>query len=363
VVGNNYFDRAAGKRVVLIADPVYDKEQIVKVPTIYDVAKQAGMTTAAIRWPASRNAPTLDWTLPDVKTKELLNKCSTPALIEQSRKAGCWVGDVDITDIAKVDATCTKMFDLILRDYRPRLALLHLTDVDHTQHAKGPRSPEAYEAIKTADEQVGQVWAAMKREFPGKATLIVTSDHGFSPIQRAILPNVILRKAGLVKTSVTTVVGGSIQVVPQGGCAMLYIVDQPTPAERDEIVERVRAAFKDVPGVAKVVDPSHLKDYGVADPQDDPHAPDMLLFAEMGHVFGDTAAGDLPFQDKPERSGSHGHDPHLPDLHATFVAWGAGVTPGSKLGEISNTQVAPTIARLLHLELPKATGNALGLAR
>src|SRR5437660_4201320 len=34
VVGNNYFDRAAGKKVALISDPVFDKDEIVKVPTI-----------------------------------------------------------------------------------------------------------------------------------------------------------------------------------------------------------------------------------------------------------------------------------------------------------------------------------------
>ena len=32
VVGNNYFDRATGKKVTLISDPVYDKDQIVKGP-------------------------------------------------------------------------------------------------------------------------------------------------------------------------------------------------------------------------------------------------------------------------------------------------------------------------------------------
>src|SRR5947207_12377483 len=59
VVGNNFFDRATGKRVVLISDPVYDKDEIVKAPTIYDLARAAGLTTAAARWPASRNAKTL----------------------------------------------------------------------------------------------------------------------------------------------------------------------------------------------------------------------------------------------------------------------------------------------------------------
>src|ERR1051325_1252106 len=41
VVGNNYLDRKTGKHVVLISDPVYDKDQIVKAPTIYDLAKAA----------------------------------------------------------------------------------------------------------------------------------------------------------------------------------------------------------------------------------------------------------------------------------------------------------------------------------
>jgi predicted AlkP superfamily pyrophosphatase or phosphodiesterase len=362
VTGNNFFDRAAGKRVTLIWDPIFDKDQIVKVATIYDVAHDAGMITAAIRWPASRNARTLDWATPDMKDHALLEKSTTPALITRAKAAGCWLDDIaDLTDLAKVDPRLVSMFTLILRENHPRLALLHIADTDHTQHAKGPRSAEAYAAIKTADGQVAAVWEELQRNYAGKATLIVVSDHGFSPITRQILPNVILRQAGLIKTSVTTVTGGAVQLVPQGGCAMLYITGRRTDEERAEIVSKIRRAFENVAGVAKVVDPAHLKDYGVADPKDDPHAPDMLLFAEMGHSFGDTAAGDIPFQEKPERSGTHGHDPNLPDLHATFIAAGAGVTPGTKLGEISNTQVAPTIATLLHLELPKATGKPLNL--
>jgi predicted AlkP superfamily pyrophosphatase or phosphodiesterase len=105
-----------------------------------------------------------------------------------------------------------------------------------------------------------------------------------------------------------------------------------------------------------------LQAYGVADPKDDPHAPDMMLFAEEGCAFGDTAAGELPFNEKPERQGSHGHDADLPDLHATFVAWGVGIKPGARLGEISNLSVAPTIAKLLGLSLPNAEGQPLAAA-
>src|SRR5215472_7285992 len=83
VVGNNYFDRAAGRKVTLLSDPVFDKDEIVKAPTIYDLAKAAGMKTSAIRWPATRNAKTLDWTIPDVLNTNLLRKFTTPVLLSE----------------------------------------------------------------------------------------------------------------------------------------------------------------------------------------------------------------------------------------------------------------------------------------
>src|SRR5262249_9801225 len=146
----------------------------------------------------------------------------------------------------------------------------------------------------------------------------------------AILPNVILRDAGLIEVKGPRVVGGSVRVVVQGGAALVYILDA---ANRDAIAAKVAKSFEAVKGVEKVVDPAHTKESGVGDPKDDPHAPDMVLFADEGYVFGDTAAGAMPFVAKPERAGSHGHDPNLPDLHATFVAWGVGIKPGVKLGE------------------------------
>ena len=88
----------------------------------------------------------------------------------------------------------------------------------------------------------------------------------------------------------------------------------------------------------------------------------MILFSKEGWNFGDTAAGQLAFVDKPERKGSHGHDADIPDLHATFVAWGVGIKPGVPLGKISNLDVAPTVAKLLGLKIPNAEGKPLKAA-
>jgi predicted AlkP superfamily pyrophosphatase or phosphodiesterase len=357
VVGNNYYDRAKGEKVTLIWDPVLDKDEIVKVPTVYDLAKAAGLKTAAIHWPASRNAKSLDWTCPDVGKAELVSKYMTPELLEECKAEGLHVvyGDegktISRTESISEDDMWTKIFNGILHKHRPNLALLHVLAVDHTEHIDGPRSEGAYEAIKAADGQVRQVWEELQKDYPGKATLIVVSDHGFSANKSRVVPFEALEKAGLVEMRGKRVTGGAVQLVIQGGSALVYVADE---ANRDDVIKRVKKAFEGVEGVAKVVTPDEFAEYGIGDSRRDPHAPDMLLEAKLGYYFGDTAAGG-----KTEHKGSHGHDSHLPDLHATFVAWGKGIKPGTKLGEIDNRSVAPTIAKLLGIEMPNVEGKPL----
>lgn len=362
VVSNNYFDRATGKQVTLIADPVFDKDQIVKVPTIYDIAHSAGLKTAGIRWPASRNAHSLDWTMPDCLDLSTLRKYTTPSVLADCLAAGFTLDTPDpkspgrFGQGADQDKLDTQAFNLILHSHRPQLALLHIIDVDHTQHLYGPNTPEAYAAIKGADSCVHDIVDELNRDFPSRYTIVIVSDHGFSAINRMIFPNVILRDAGLINVKGIRAVGGSVHIVPQGGAAMIYILDK---ANRDDIIARVTKAFTGVKGVSKILGPDALRKIGVADPAVDPKAPDMMLFAAEGNIFGDTAGGALAFHEKPERKGSHGHDPELPDLHAVFIASGQGIKPGAHLGEISNTSVAPTLAKLLDLNMPDTDGKPL----
>ena len=137
---------------------------------------------------------------------------------------------------------------------------------------------------------------------------------------------------------------------------MVYVLDQK---HRNELISQIRKALAGLDGVSKILGVEDFKRYGVANPKEDPHAPDLILFADEGCVFSDTADGDLPFIEKPERGGSHGHDPNLPDLHAAFVAWGAGIKSRVTLGEVSNIDVAPTIAKLLGFSIPHAEGKPL----
>src|SRR5215472_2575988 len=47
-------------------EPWRDKDILVHSPTIYDVAHQAGLTTAQVDWVAIYNAKTIDWGFPEI---------------------------------------------------------------------------------------------------------------------------------------------------------------------------------------------------------------------------------------------------------------------------------------------------------
>jgi predicted AlkP superfamily pyrophosphatase or phosphodiesterase len=361
VIGNNYFSRAKNEVVPLIPDPYFNKEEIVKAPTIYDVAKAAGLKTASVIWPASRGAKTLDWQVPDCFSNSLWQAHGTPSLLAELKQAGiafekqeewCRTGRGEDRDRMYV-----QIFNHIVRTHRPNLGLLHLIEVDHIEHAKGPQSPEAYAAVKFADDRVKEVWDELKKSFPGKATLIIASDHGFFRIQQSIQPNVLLKKEGLLKVEGTRIAGGQVRALSQGGGCFLYILDQ---ANRDALIARLTRLFKDVEGIDVVIGPRDFKKFGLADPKRDPNMADLMLSAKEGYSFNDTVAGEIVVTPKTDTvKGTHGYSPFPDRMHASFVAWGAGIKPGGTLGTISNTDVAPTIAALLGLKMPNVDGRVL----
>ena len=57
--------------------------------------------------------------------------------------------------------------------------------------------------------------------------------------------------------------------------------------------------------------------------------------------------------------GSHGYFNGDPELDGIFIASGAGIKKGVHLDRVRNLDVAPTIARLLDLSIPKPDGRVL----
>jgi arylsulfatase A-like enzyme len=89
---------------------------------------------------------------------------------------------------------------------------------------------------------------------------------------------------------------------------------------------------------------------------------DLILTAKPGYAFNNNAQGEDFITEVTLAAGNQGHHGYLstnPKMNAVFVAWGRGIKPGAKLDLVQNIDIAPTIARLLEVELPNAQGRPL----
>jgi hypothetical protein len=75
----------------------------------------------------------------------------------------------------------------------------------------------------------------------------------------------------------------------------------------------------------------------------------LLLNAREGFTFSNTATGEwlAPAASK----GTHGHVPNRDELQAALILSGPGSTSRGDLGVVRMTSIAPTLARILGVEL------------
>lgn len=87
----------------------------------------------------------------------------------------------------------------------------------------------------------------------------------------------------------------------------------------------------------------------------DPHAM-FALAAAKGVYIQDGASGPVV---GPKKGGAHGFFPEGTDIQTGFIIAGAGVKNGVVLNLIGLEDVAPTVAKLLGIDLKNADGKAV----
>ncbi len=366
VLANEYFDRAQRKKIPLIPDPLFNKDEIVKSPTIYDAVKEAGMKTAAVIWPASRGAKTLDWTVPDVFDQELFEKYGTPELLADARAAGipvekqmewCKMGN---PGKAMRDYMYTLLATHIIKKHKPNFLALHLVSLDSFEHAHGRQVPEAYWAANDSDNRVADLIRATEEAgIRDKTTFVITTDHGFVTFTKSINANAALKKDGFVKAVLGKNLAPDSQVfaMAEGGACFVYVLDA---ANRDSILKQITPRLAGLEGVSGVV---VAKDFATklnhVTPDKDPREPDLVLLAGDGYTFTDSLADTNEIISNDPPKGAHGHYQKDDNLYGCFVISGAGVKEGKEIGEMKNIDVTPTMAKLLGVPFPHADGKVL----
>lgn len=335
-------------------EPWRDRKEMVFAPTLYDATTRAGLTSAEVDWVAVTNPETITWSFPELPqaNQEIPRELIAAGVLNEDQLA--WFKN---TNSAWRDMIWTKAACHLVQNKRPNLLLFHLLNTDAINHGVGPGSYASFTAYAYADRLLGDLLASIEAAgLKDKATLLITTDHGFKKVKKVILPNVALREAGLVRVSGAKVTSCDAYVMAQGGMAMVYVTD---PAKREELLPKLRELCEKLEGVEKVHDGTEGPKFGMPTPKENQGMGDLILFAKAGYAF--QAPVDKPNAIEVSTSylGTHGYPNSDPELDGVFIASGFGIAKGAKLGRITNLDVAPTLANLLNVELSDVEGRVL----
>ena len=355
--------RAHGVSTNLAFDPFLNNAggwnwyaESIKSKTLWTAAHEAGLTTAAIFWPVTVGAP-IDFNVPQFwrqrvdEDEKLLRAVSSPPGFGAELAAHASFPVEHHGDKERGDAE-----EYVLRVKKPSLALLYFADLDTAEHGYGPASPEAFATLEAIDAQLGRlVQATVTAHTYEHTTFVVVSDHGFLPVSTEVRPAAWLAREGLI----TRDAGGWVTdwqaaVLPAGGSCGIVVKDPHDAA----LVARVDAVLTKLAadpanGIARVdreADLVRLGGYGDAT---------FALEAARGFEFG--GGVDEPAVHPSAHKGTHGYNPEIPEMRASFLAAGPGIHPGAPLTQVRMIDLAPTVARILHLDLPNVEGRPLDL--
>jgi predicted AlkP superfamily pyrophosphatase or phosphodiesterase len=361
VLANGFLVRGA-PGIPVYVEPKKDKNDLVRVPTLFDMARAKGLTTADVNWPCTRGSDALDDSLPDAP-EQITHM--TPRLRDELIKLGVLADATDksfaANSAAGKDLIWTETARHIIRTRKPNLLVLHLLNCDSTHHAEGAQSPSGYTANAYADMCLARVLAAIDEAgIRDQTTVLVVADHGFTLTPKAIRPNVLLRQNGLLSVGTGgKIADARVHVVPEGGIGLLYCTD-PATALAD--AKQVQQLFAGQDGVAAVLGPEQFAEYGLPHPREYSQSPNLILVAQDGYGVSGSAEGETFVALGTEAkvaTGSHGFISTERKMNAVCVLSGAGIRSGVRLKNLENIDIAPTVARLLGLPDFNADGVVL----
>ena len=330
----------------------------IKVPTLWDAAAEAGLTTANIHWPVSVSAR-ITWNLPQYwragtpDDRKLLRVLATPGLLDALEKElGPYADGIDETITG--DENRAKFAARLIELKHPDFATIYLTALDHEQHASGPFSAQSNATLERIDAALAKILDSVRKTYVERAVICVVSDHGFVATDKALHLGVAFRSAGLIEITES---GGaasasskeqikSWKAIPwgAGGSAAIMLHDKNDTATRAKVADLLaKLAGEPANGIARIVSAEELHSRGGF-----PEA-DFLVALRPGFVTGENLSGDLVTASTIK--GMHGYWPNFPEMNASFFIAGPGIPAAHSLGAIDMRAIAPTLAQLLGVHL------------
>ncbi len=328
----------------------YWDEHYIKVPTLWDAVKSAGMSSGSVMWPVTVGAP-ITYNFPvrradnDEKSDQisLTRQVVTPAgLLDQMQPS---IGKLTQEDFShdNVDITIGKMAAWIIKTQKPELMAVHFLGLDHTQHGVGREGPKVQQSLTTVDSMLNIVLKAYEAAgLQNNTDIIITGDHGFASVKRMISPNVLLAKAGLINGKEY-----KARFHSTGGSSFLYLKDPGDKASLEQVKKILRDLPADQQKHFRVLDRAELDKLDVN--------PEVALGLAADHTsaLNNEVNGEL-IKPRKKITGSHGHDPRIPDLYTGFLGYGPSFKKQARVDKLKLTDMSALISEILNLNFKKA---------
>jgi predicted AlkP superfamily pyrophosphatase or phosphodiesterase len=329
----------------------------IKVPTLWQAAHAAGLTTANVHWPVSVGAAGVDWNLPQIwrtgteDDRKLLAALATPGLLPALEKdLGPY--PLGINEVLDGDQARARFAVKLLELHRPDFMTVYFAALDHEEHAKGPGTPDANHVLEQIDALIGELVQAAHRVHPDGVVAVV-SDHGFASVSQDVNLYAPFIQAGLITLKDGAITDWQAEPWNDGGSAGI-VLRNPQDAALKARVQALLDKLRRDPayGIDEVLDRAQVQAKGGSD------RVSWFVVFKPGYEMG--IRPDAPLPSPSHYRGMHGYDPARADQRATLLIAGPGVPAGHDLGVVDMRDIAPTLAGYLGVPLPTAQGHALG---
>jgi predicted AlkP superfamily pyrophosphatase or phosphodiesterase len=217
---------------------------------------------------------------------------------------------------------------------RPHLITFYLPEVDHEAHDYGIDSKQTGEAVHVIDAAIAKM-VRMTDSLKLPVNYIFLSDHGMINIDTL---HTLPRPAAIDTTKF---------VLPSGSVLAHVYANDPNDVMPAYSALKQDTQYYNVYLNTEIPARWH---YGAKDDRYN-RIGDMLLVPKPPKVFS--------FQGRRVKLGQHGFDNAIPDMHATFYAWGPAFKKRRQIPAFENIHVYPLIAKILGLTITDTIDGSL----
>jgi predicted AlkP superfamily pyrophosphatase or phosphodiesterase len=328
--------------------------ELIKAKTLWTALKESGLKTASVSWPVSVGAD-VDYNIPEAFTiKNPLDRRGPTSLYatpkglfeEVQQKATGQMEAVDLNiNHSKIDENIGRIGAYLFRTYKPSLLTIHLPGVDHAEHSQGRSGQLVKAAIANADRVVGSIWETVTLAGMADSTaIIITGDHGFVNVSKALSPNVLLVQAGLLDAKESPGRNWKAQFNSGGGSVFLQLKDPSDRQTLDKVLNILKEQPDSIRKMFRIIDQNSLRKAGA-----DPNAV-LALAAVQGVSINTKAEGALV---SPGKGGAHGYFPDFREIQTGFIGFGAGFMSNKIVDQMKLVEIAPMIATMLGVPFKK----------